>query len=92
MTIRWTRTALRDLESLHSYIAQDNPTAAALIVDRVADGITSLARHPEMGRRGRIPSTRELVITPYVVAYRLKRSVVEIVAIIHGARKWPDSL
>jgi len=92
MTIRWTSTALRDLQLLHSYIALDNPDAASAVVDHVLDGITALARHPEMGRKGRIVGTRELVIAPYVVAYRLRRTVVEVAAIIHGARKWPDSL
>jgi toxin ParE1/3/4 len=45
-----------------------------------------------MGRKGRITGTREIVIAPNVVAYRLRRAVVEVAAIIHGARKWPDSL
>ncbi|MEQ1949237.1 MAG: type II toxin-antitoxin system RelE/ParE family toxin [Bryobacteraceae bacterium] len=92
MTIRWTRTALRDLEALESYIAQDKPAAAAAVAALVIDGIEGLQRHPEMGRKGRIAGTRELVITPYVVAYRLRRTVVDVVAIIHGARKWPESL
>jgi toxin ParE1/3/4 len=91
MTIRWTVTALRDLEALESYIAQDNPGAAASVASLVIGGIQGLARHPEMGRKGRIAGTRELVISPYVVAYRLRSKVVEVAAIIHGARKWPES-
>ena len=44
-----------------------------------------------MGRTGRVAGTRELVIAPYVIAYRSRKSVIEILAIIHGARRWPDS-
>lgn len=45
-----------------------------------------------MGRPGRVPDTRELVIagTPYVMAYRIEGAQVHIVAVIHGARRWPE--
>ena len=92
MPIRWTPTALRDLRSLHTYIALDNIGAASAVADHVLDGVAALARHPEMGRKGRITGTRELVIAPYVVVYRVRRMEIEVAAIIHGARKWPDSL
>lgn len=92
MTVRWTPTALRDLESLHSYIAEDNATAAGAKVDALVAGISALAKHPEMGRKGRVPGTRELVMAPFVVAYRAHCSTIEVLAIIHGARRWPESL
>jgi toxin ParE1/3/4 len=46
-----------------------------------------------MGRPGRVISTRELVVsgTPYIVAYRVREGVVEILAVIHGAQQWPTS-
>jgi toxin ParE1/3/4 len=91
MTVRWTPTALRDLDSLHSYIADDNTAAALAVLETVVAGIDALARHPEMGRKGRVAGTRELVIAPYVVAYRAGKTAIEILAIIHGARRWPDS-
>jgi toxin ParE1/3/4 len=91
MTIRWTPTALRDLNSLHAYIASDNPNAAADMASKIVGGISELARHPAMGRKGRIRGTRELIVQPNVVAYRIEREAIEVVAIIHGARRWPDS-
>ena len=48
---------------------------------------------PQLGRRGRVKATRELVIagTPLNVAYTVLRGqVVEILAVIHGAHEWPD--
>ena len=90
MIIRWTPTALRDLESLHEYVAEDGLPAAAATVERILSGIEALSRHPDMGRKGRVPGTRELVITPYIVAYRTKGTVLEVVAIIHSARRWRD--
>ncbi len=82
---------MRDLESLHTYIADDNPGAAAITVETVVAGIEALVRHPEMGRKGRIAGTRELVIAPYVIAYRARKTLIDIFAIIQGARRWPDS-
>ncbi len=90
MTVRWTPTALRDLESMHAYILQDNATAADAVVERMLGGIEALSQHPEMGRTGRVSATRELVLPPMVIAYRLRRGALEILAIIHGARRWPD--
>ena len=46
-----------------------------------------------MGRPGRIPGTRELVIpkTPFIVPYRLQRNVIQILRVYHGARRWPEN-
>jgi len=90
MTVRWTPTALRDLDSLHAYICNENLVAADAGVGRILAGIEALSKHPEMGRIGRVAATRELVLPPMVVAYRLRRGALEILAIIHGARRWPD--
>jgi len=65
------------LEPLYDYIAEDNATAAAATVEEVLAGIAVLGRHPEMGRRGRIAGTRELVMAPYVVAYRVRRTAID---------------
>ncbi len=92
MTVDWTRTALRDLENVHAYIFVDSRIAAAETVDALLSGVAALEQHPEMGRKGRLAGIRELVFTPYVVAYRVRRGAIEIVAVIHGARKWPERL
>ncbi|MCU1337170.1 MAG: addiction module toxin, RelE/StbE family [Bryobacterales bacterium] len=91
MNVRWTLTALRDLESLHAYISHDDPIAAEAAVEKILSGIEALSQHPQMGRRGRVSATRELVVPPLVIAYPLRRGTVEIVAIIHGARRWRDT-
>ena len=91
MTVRWTPTSLRDLDALHSHISEDSATAALDMLETLLKGIAALARNPQMGRTGRVAGSRELVIAPYVVAYRSRKSVIEILGIIHGARRWPDA-
>jgi toxin ParE1/3/4 len=92
MIIRWSPTALRDVEALHDYIALDNENAAAKEVERILDALDALVRHPDMGRKGRVPGTRELVASPFVIAYRVRAGGIELAAIIHGSRKWPEAL
>jgi toxin ParE1/3/4 len=93
MTLRWTRRALRDMQHLHDYIADDNPAAARRMVARIREAAGHLRRSPQMGKRGRVEDTRELVIagTPYIVVYRLEGEQVQIVAVIHSAQRWPDT-
>jgi len=91
MTALWTPTALRDLESLAQFIAEDAPGAAANMVARVLSGIEALKRQPGMGGSGRIAARRELIIAPYIVACRATRDAIELLAIIHGASRRPDS-
>ncbi|MGB8411937.1 MAG: type II toxin-antitoxin system RelE/ParE family toxin [Candidatus Binatus sp.] len=92
MRVRWLRRALRNLDEEAEYIARDDPDAAAQIVDRIATSVERLATHPALGRTGRVPGTRELVVsaTPYVVPYRVRGETVEILRVFHGARKWPE--
>ena len=92
MRVRWLRRALRNLDEEAEYIARDNPQAAARIVERIAASVDRLAAHPASGRPGRVPGTRELVITgtPYIVPYQVSRETVEILRIFHAARKWPE--
>jgi toxin ParE1/3/4 len=92
--IRWTAIAAADLKSVHEYLTEHAPKHADSIVDRVLSGIDALERFPNLGRQGRLEGTRELVITrtPFIVFYRVGKSHVEILGVLHAARKWPEAL
>jgi plasmid stabilization system protein ParE len=91
MKVRWLRTALRNLDEEAAFIAVDDPTAARLVVVRVLEAVTQLADQPGLGRPGRVPGTKELVVakTRYVVPYRVKRDAVEILRVFHTSRRLP---
>jgi toxin ParE1/3/4 len=92
MRIEWTEPAIRDLAAARAYIAQDNPPAADRQIQRVLAAVAGLLRFPEIGRPGRRAGTREMVVnrTPYIVAYRVRDSAVEVLRILHGRQRWPD--
>lgn len=92
MRLRWLRKALRNLDDEAAYIANDNADAARLVVQRVLDAVAMLAEQPGLGRPGRIPRTRELVVlkTRYIVPYRVRGEVVEILRVFHTSRRLPS--
>lgn len=92
MKVRWLSRAADDLEHLYEYIAQDNPEAAASEAGEVVEAVKHFGDYPASGRPGRVPGTRELVISRYIVAYRVKDGVVQILRVLHAARKWPENL
>lgn len=89
MKVRYTPQAGRDLTEIFQYIAFDNPGAAARTLDRIERLSELLGRVPFAGRRGRVSGMREMVVPdlPYVVVYRVRRDAVEIVSVVHGARR-----
>ena len=94
MRIVWFRSAIADLEEARAYIANDNPQAARRVASAIVDAVDRLAAHPAVGRAGRVAGTRELVVsrTPYVIPYRVREGVVEILRVFHARRRWPDRL
>lgn len=91
MKIVWTRRAGENLDREKAYIAEHNPEAARRTALRILSAIDRLSRHPNLGRPGRVPGTRELVVpnTPYIVPYRVKDDTVQILRIFHTSRQWP---
>lgn len=93
MRIQWSRGADTDLDYHVHYIAQENIDAALRVQERILARIAGLAEHPEAGRIGRVPGTRELPITgtPYVAIYELIEKTVVVLRLMHGAQQWPPA-
>jgi addiction module RelE/StbE family toxin len=87
VAIKWTRGALRSVDDIARYIARDNPARATTFVAALKASTTRLQDFPGMGRAGRVPGTRELVLHKnYIAIYRVKDGHVEILRIHHVAR------
>lgn len=94
MQVKWLRNAAKNLNDATEYIADDNPKVAREFFIHTIESVDKLAQYPELGRAGRVPGTRELVIFgyPYIVPYRIKDGNVEILRIFHTSRMWPKKL
>ena len=90
MKITFDPRARDDLDRIFAWIAKDNPKAARDMMARIEARIRLLAvsGSGQMGRRGLLKGTRELVEPPYIIVYELRESAGEIVvlAIMHGAQ------
>ncbi|MFZ5669496.1 MAG: type II toxin-antitoxin system RelE/ParE family toxin [Pseudomonadota bacterium] len=83
----WTERSIGDLEDIRSYVASDRPRAATRLATRLFNAGQSLEHFP---RRGRPigDNWRELTsVRPYLIRYRIRDDVVEILTIRHGARR-----
>jgi addiction module RelE/StbE family toxin len=91
MRVRWLRTALRNLDEEAAYVAVDDPKVARLVVERVLNAVATLADHPAIGKPGRVPDTRELVVakTRYIVPYRVRGDTIEVLRVVHTSRRLP---
>jgi addiction module RelE/StbE family toxin len=89
----WTRLAVQDLDSAYEYIVARNPSAAPVVIEKIKTAVRALQTYPNLGRIGRGEGTRELVIagTPFVIPYRVRKKRIEILALVHAARAWPES-
>jgi addiction module RelE/StbE family toxin len=67
--------------------------AAARVIERIVEATHRLQQFPNSGRTGQVPGTRELVVAglPYIVAYKIRPTAIDVVRVLHGARKWPPN-
>lgn len=94
MNVDWTEPAVGDLRQVRAYIGLRNKQAARRVATRVRAAVAILEEHPAAGRAGRVPGTRELVVTgtPFIVAYRVRSKTIEILRVLHGTQEWPEKL
>ena len=90
--VRWTQPAARDLTNICDYIKEhESAEAARRVALALFKAVSSLDRFPRRARPGRKAGTRELVLPglPYLVVFRIRQDVAEVLRVLHGAQKWP---
>ena len=94
MKIVWTKLALKDLQQVWNDIAGDNLLAAHGVMEKIDRAVQTLLSYQNFGRIGRVRTTRELVLPglPYIIPYRMKKKQIEILAVIHSSRRWPEKI
>lgn len=92
--IELSRTALADFDAIYDYIARDNPSAAARVLRSLDHSIQLLVEQPRLGKAFHHHRLKLRILThdDYLVFYRERPGVIEIVRVIHGSRNIPDIL
>ena len=87
--IRWTVEAEKWLKNIYDYIAQDDPRAAAKVVEGIYGKAQLLKEYPEIGYRYRSEPEGEIRILlygHYRIAYLLAgNELIDILGVFHGA-------
>jgi plasmid stabilization system protein ParE len=86
--IKFTPVAEQDLVRLVDFLLPKIPVGAFDVADRLEAAINGLAEMPYMGRPGADENTRELVVMPYIVVYRVLHTDIEILHLYHSAENW----
>ncbi len=90
MQIKWTKRASQNFEAILAHIAADNTSASRQFMLDTLKQIANLKDFPLLGRPGAVLLTRELVIHEnYIVYYRIKNEIIEILRVLHVRRKCP---
>ncbi len=89
MTLRWSEIARWDLDQIFDFICIDHPFAAADTLLGIVKAADRLLKYPMLGHAGREQGTRELIVAPYIIVYRIKDStLINIEAVLHGAQRF----
>ena len=84
LSVQWRSEAEADLETILTYIAERNPTAAYDLLADIEQATSQLPQHPYLYRHGRVAGTRELVVHPnYLIVYRVTTAAIEIINVLH---------
>ena len=94
MTFRLRPEAEEDILGIALYIARDKPLAARRWMDRVQRACRNLGDMPDTGvaRPHVRPRLRTFAVGNYLILYERVSDGVEIVRVIHGARRWEELL
>ncbi|NOS56974.1 MAG: type II toxin-antitoxin system RelE/ParE family toxin [Cyclobacteriaceae bacterium] len=89
--------AEEDLREIIDFIAEERPGVANKMLDRFFQSFSQLAINPEVGRKARdkrlyLLGYRYLVVSTYLVFYRIQLKRVFVYRILHGARNYAEIL
>jgi addiction module RelE/StbE family toxin len=88
--VNWTLAAQKHLIDIFEYIAADSDLYARNIIDRLISRSEQISMFPMSGRKVPeydLPDVREVIEGPYRIVYRILAEHIDILAVVHGARK-----
>ncbi|MBL8780144.1 MAG: type II toxin-antitoxin system RelE/ParE family toxin [Alphaproteobacteria bacterium] len=85
---QWRARALADLDRTHAWLSTLEYADADRTILRIRAAANSLCRLGDIGRPSRVTGLREMSVrgAPYVVVYRVRPGVIDILAVYHHAQ------
>jgi toxin ParE1/3/4 len=86
----WTAQVWERLLEIETFIAEDSPSAAVKLLDKLIARTDTLARHPDRGRRlPEMPASglRDLIMERHRIVNRPGRQVSEVLTVFEGHRR-----
>ena len=95
--IRLLKIAEEDFTEIIKFIADDNPSAAEAIANKIEKNLELLSDNPYLGRIPRDEEIRNLgyryiIVQNYIVFYTIEERTILIHRILHGARNYKSLL
>lgn len=91
--VLWTEQARADLAAIASFISQDSPHYASVVIARLIAATDRLIQFPESGRavpEFDTPLIREVVHRPYRIVYRLvSADEIHVLTVHHASQRFP---
>ncbi|HAR63588.1 MAG TPA: type II toxin-antitoxin system mRNA interferase toxin, RelE/StbE family [Candidatus Margulisbacteria bacterium] len=80
----------KDTYSFSVFLTSNPILTHFYVFSKIMLSVRVLSNSPGIGRPGRVKSSRELVLVdiPYIIAYRVKDSTIEILRVLHQLRMW----
>lgn len=92
MIVEWSERAAAQLQAIRDYLARSSPGYAQALAERIIQRTEVLEDLPLLGPEvmeyGE-ESLRELFEHPYRILYRVAAEQVQIIAVVHAARRLP---
>jgi len=93
MKVNWTEAARAQLRDIRGFVAGSSPQYATKMVDRLTRRSQQIAKFPRSGRivpEANDVNIREVLEGPYRIIYHILENEIDIIAVVHGARQWPE--
>lgn len=94
--VLWTQQAQADLAAIRTFIGQDSPPYASVVVSGLIAATDRLIPFPESGRtvpEFEDPLVREVVHRPYRIVYRLVgHDEIHVLTVHHSSKSFPTTL
>jgi plasmid stabilization system protein ParE len=94
MIVVWTANAKRELRAAYDTVADTSIRYAESLVDRITRRTADLSRFHYLGAEVSEysdPLLREVFEHPYRIIYRVRTDRIEILSVVHSARKLPST-